>query len=94
MYLCKYDFIDLQDEEYKYKAGDTYPREGYTPSEDRINELVTASNRQGRELIMEIKTKENGKDPEKGSEPVKKEEVKDTPIKEVVPESVAKHPSK
>ena len=43
---------------------------------------------------MEIKTKENGKDPEKGSEPVKKEEVKDTPIKEVVPESVAKHPSK
>ena len=55
MYIVKYDFVDLQDNNYAYKAGDTYPREGYIPNEDRINELITAANKQGRELIMVVK---------------------------------------
>ena len=55
MYIVKYDFVDLQDNNYAYKAGETYPREGYTPDEARINELSTEANAQGRELIMVTK---------------------------------------
>lgn len=36
MYIVKYDFIDLQDNNWAYCAGETYPREGYTPDEARI----------------------------------------------------------
>ena len=34
------NFTDLQDKNHKYVAGDTYPRNGLTVSEERINELV------------------------------------------------------
>ena len=58
-------FEDLQDENYYYETGSIYPRDGLTPSQERINELASAENKQGIPLIEEIKTTEqiktNGK---------------------------------
>lgn len=47
-------FTDLQDHGYKYAEGDTYPREGYEPSDERIEMLSTASNRQKTVLIEAV----------------------------------------
>jgi hypothetical protein len=47
-------FTDLQDKGYKYAEGDTYPREGYTPSAERIEMLSTANNRQRTVLIEAV----------------------------------------
>lgn len=47
-------FTDLQDGNHVYNVGDTYPHEGYIPSEERIVELATDKNRQKTPLIAEI----------------------------------------
>ena len=47
-------FTDLLDNKHKYTEGDVYPREGYTPSEERIYELSTAANKQRTILIEPI----------------------------------------
>lgn len=47
-------FTDLKDNEYEYKAGDTYPREGYEPTPERIEELSTKKNVRKRPLIEVI----------------------------------------
>ena len=44
-------FTDLQDGNYAYNTGDTYPRKGYVPSEKRINELATDGNLRKRPVI-------------------------------------------
>lgn len=44
-------FTDLQDNNYAYHVGDTYPREGIDPKPSRIAELSSASNRRGVPLI-------------------------------------------
>lgn len=44
-------FTDLQDGNRVYNVGDVYPREGYTPSEERIAELASDKNKQGTPLI-------------------------------------------
>lgn len=51
--MCKVikKFTDLQDGNHVYNVGDTYPREGYTPSEERIAELAGDKNKQGTPLI-------------------------------------------
>lgn len=51
--MCKVikRFTDLQDGNHVYRAGDIYPREGYTPSEERIAELASDKNKQGTPLI-------------------------------------------
>lgn len=78
-------FTDLQDNEHKYHTGDIFPRDGYTPSAERIRELSTSENRRGCPLIEEIPdqmpepapadTKEAEK-PKKGNKPRKKTDVK------------------
>ena len=45
------EFMDLQDKNHIYKAGDTYPREGQEPTEERIAELIGSTNRQKQPLI-------------------------------------------
>ena len=58
MYKAIEYFTDLKDNGYKYRLGDTYPRDGYTPSEERINELASDKNKRGRaviELVAESK---------------------------------------
>ena len=47
-------FTDLQDNNYKYHAGDLYPRDGLEVSAARIKELSTDQNRQGFPLISAI----------------------------------------
>lgn len=51
--MCKVikKFTDLQDGNHVYNVGDVYPREGYTPSEERIAELAGDKNKQGTPLI-------------------------------------------
>lgn len=55
MYIVKTMFVDLQDHNHKYMPGDAYPREGYTPSESRIEELASSANKKGVELISVVK---------------------------------------
>lgn len=49
--ICK--FMDLQDENYIYEVGATYPRKGSNPNEDRIAELASDRNKIGQPLIKE-----------------------------------------
>lgn len=44
-------FYDLRDGGHEYRAGDTYPRPGYSPTVDRWNELTGYSNRRGVPLV-------------------------------------------
>ena len=55
-YKVVHFFTDLQDGNYAYKVGDTYPREGLEPSKDRIRELSSPFNGQMRVLIEEVKS--------------------------------------
>lgn len=54
MYKVIRYFTDLQDNEYIYREGDTYPREGIEPTESRIAELSGKFNKQGVPLIKEV----------------------------------------
>ena len=63
MYRVIKAFVDLQDNNYKYDVGDTYPRKGLNVLQSRINELASNKNLQKTPLIEEI--------PEKVEEPKK-----------------------
>ena len=54
MYEVIKKFTDLQDGNHIYNVGDTYPHDGYTPSEERITELASDKNRQKTPLIAKI----------------------------------------
>jgi len=55
----KKPWVDLQDNKYKYKQGDVYPREGLEVSEERIKELSGINNKLGEVLIQKV---ENNKE--------------------------------
>jgi hypothetical protein len=55
-YIVVKHFTDLQDHGYKYAEGDTYPREGYEPSAERIEMLSTPNNRQRTVLIKAVES--------------------------------------
>lgn len=57
MYKVIQTFADLTDFEYIYKVGDVYPRDGYTPSKERIEELSSSKNRLKTPLIKAEKEK-------------------------------------
>lgn len=57
MYKALTDFIDLQDNYRKYRAGDTFPRKGYDPGEERIASLAGTNNRRGVPVIAEVPKK-------------------------------------
>lgn len=67
MYRVIKHFVDLQDNNYKYDVGDTYPRNGLNVLQSRINELATNKNLQKTPLIKEF--------PEKVEEHKKKKSV-------------------
>ena len=48
-------FTDMQDKNREYKAGNVYPRRGYTPANDRILELATDNNIRRHPVIEEMK---------------------------------------
>lgn len=45
MFRVLSDFADLQDSNHVYRIGDVYPHDGYTPTEERVEELSTDKNR-------------------------------------------------
>ena len=47
-------FKDLEDNDYIYKKGDIYPREGLEPSKKRIKELSSDKNKIGKVLIQKV----------------------------------------
>jgi len=51
--VVKY-FTDLQDNNFAYHEGDTFPREGLEVSDERIKELSTTANRRGVVLIEKV----------------------------------------
>jgi hypothetical protein len=52
VYEVLHDFLDLQDPEgHVYKAGDKYPREGISPTKERIEGLLSEDNGQKRPVI-------------------------------------------
>jgi hypothetical protein len=54
-YIVIYErFKDLEDNNYIYKKGDIYPREGLEPSKERIKELSTKKNKIGEILIKKV----------------------------------------
>ena len=70
MYKALTTFTDLQDNNYRYQAGDTFPRKGIKVSDERIAELLSDKNRRHKPVIEEIVKEEP-----------KKEEVKPAPKK-------------
>lgn len=54
MYKALKTFRDLQDNAYKYQAGDIFPREGLSVSDERIEELSTSNNRRGEPMIEKL----------------------------------------
>lgn len=47
-------FTDLQDNNHRYDVGDKFPRHGLKVTEERILELSTSNNKQGRALIKKV----------------------------------------
>ena len=47
-------FTDLQDKNYAYNSGDVYPRKGYKPTEQRIEELTSDKNVRKRPIIKAV----------------------------------------
>ena len=54
MYKVLTEFADLQDGNHIYRVGDVYPREGYTPKDERIDELSTGKNLLHKPLIQNV----------------------------------------
>ncbi len=54
-YICAEKWCDLQDNEHMYELGDVYPRKGYKPSAERIEQLLDGSNPSGKSLLQKHK---------------------------------------
>lgn len=54
MFKVMEPFTDLQDNNYLYNVGDTFPRDGLEVSEERLAELSSTGNKLGIILIEEV----------------------------------------
>lgn len=70
-YTVLSEFADLQDGNHIYRVGDEYPRKGYSPSAERVDELSTGKNLLHKPLIQKVE------------EPEKVEEVETETVEEV-----------
>ena len=57
MYRVIESFTDLQDNNYVYYVGDTFPRDGVEVGVERVAELASDKNRLGVPLIEEVAEK-------------------------------------
>ena len=57
MYKVIKSFTDLQDNNYAYYVGDTFPHNGVEVCAERIAELASDKNRRGVPLIEEVAEK-------------------------------------
>ena len=55
MYKVVKLFADLQDNNYVYNPGDTFPRKGKEVNAERLAELASNKNKQGQPLIELVK---------------------------------------
>lgn len=53
-YKAIVSFTDLQDNNYRYVAGDIFPRDGVEVSAERLESLLTTSNRRNEPMIVEV----------------------------------------
>lgn len=58
MFTVLSEFADLQDGNHIYRVGDVYPREGYTPTAERVDELSTGKNLLHEPLIQLVVVQE------------------------------------
>lgn len=72
MFIVKKGFKDLMDNGHHYAAGDTYPRKGYEPDEDRLAFLLSGKNVTGKPIIEEVKKPERKTKKETEKKPEKK----------------------
>lgn len=54
MYTVLSEFADLQDGNHIYRVGDEYPRKGYSPTDERVDELSTGKNLLHKPLIQKV----------------------------------------
>lgn len=74
MYKVIKDFADREDNNRRYNAGDVYPREGYTPSLERLEYLSSAKTPINAPVIVLTGDKpEKVQIPDKQEKPVKTE---------------------
>lgn len=78
IYVVTRTFTDLQDGNYRYVTGATYPRPGVVPSKKRVQELSSPDNRLGMAVIEEV--------PEEAS-PLPEEASETRPAAETAPEA-------
>lgn len=71
MYKVIYKFADLEDDSYVYEVGDTYPRKGLDPTDERIGELSGSENKIGKPLIEKVKQAKKPAETKKKSVPRK-----------------------
>ena len=83
MYTVLSEFADLQDGNHIYRVGDEYPRKGYSPTDERVDELRTGKNLLHKPLIQFVVVQE----PE-----TVVQEVVETPEAEEQPEEVVEVP--
>lgn len=68
MYKVLKYFVDLQDNNFEYKEGDVYPRDGFSVLQSRLNELASTKNRRGEALIEELEEEKPKKSTKKKDE--------------------------
>jgi hypothetical protein len=73
MYKVIESFTDIQDRNYPYSEGDTYPRNGVNVTDKRLAELSSGHNRRHKALIKKVD------EPKKVEEPKEKPAPKRTP---------------
>lgn len=70
-------FTDLRDYDHPYNVGDEFPRQGVTVSEERLAELSSDKNRQGRPLIKAVEVSNTPDSTKEDAAPG--QEIKDDP---------------
>lgn len=66
-----YKFADLKDKGHVYNVGDNYPRAGYKPTKERVEELKGSDNKIGRPLIKEDPEKTEPKSEDAETKPTR-----------------------
>ncbi|OLS39134.1 hypothetical protein [Bacillus sp. MRMR6] len=71
------NFFDIEDNRRLYEVGQSYPREGFKPSEERVVALSSRNNKGKQPFIKLVEDKEAPKDDEPGIdlEDLKKDEL-------------------
>lgn len=82
MYKAISYFKDMKDNMHSYNPGDTFPRDGLTVSEKRLEELSTNKNRRGKPVIELVE------------EPVEEEQVEEVIAEEPEVEEITEEKPK